>query len=369
MQTRILRTILFFSSVSLLSGCSLWQDEQTVEPEYQYITASQQGALIVPDGANEPRYGNDFAIPQLGDNAPINQLGDKLDIASPKLVLPLVTGSRVLEGSREAVVQFDKVNDSEALDTTIWNSLIGYLDERGIAVVEFDKDNQKLKTDWMVIEANQDSPWYSWNTTDRSIGQRFEFSLDMKPHGRSASLFVKLVDYLETINEDVIADISNDQVRRNEIEVLNHVISYYEKQLRIADVRIARRIQAGVALEMGFNADGDAAYLAAADYEVTWPRLLLVLRKLGFNVKDLDKSTGLIFVTYTGGDEGWWDSLFGDSEQLPIDAQDYRIYVREQGGKTSLTFKDEENNLLTASTISDMFPAFAEIMSTKDLDI
>ena len=35
------------------------------------------------------------------------------------------------------------------------------------------------------------------------------------------------------------------------------------------------------------TADGDAAYIVEAKYDVAWPRMLLVLRKLGFDVKDL----------------------------------------------------------------------------------
>ena len=115
--------------------------------------------------------------------------------------------------------------------------------------------------------------------------------------------------------------------------------------------------------------DGDSAYVVSASYEVTWPRLLLVLRKLGFNVKDLDKSTGLIFVNYSGDDEAWWNNLFSSDEKLPLDQKDYRIFVKEQGEKTSITFKDEDNVALTPNIISEIYPAFSEVMNTDDLDI
>lgn len=354
-----------------LHGCTLWTggEETLTDPDNPHVDAQQSTVIQLPGGAKTPEYSDEFKIPQVAAEAQTGELGSELDISSPRLVLPVVTGSRILEGSREAVVQFDQVYDDTALDTAIWNSLLSYLEERGIGVVDFDKSKQKLKTDWMIIEADDDSPWYSWTKTDRTVGQRFEFTLDLKSHGRSATLYTKLVDYLETIDEEVIADIPSSQVRNNEIEVLNNVISHYEKQLVLADIRKLRKIQTGIPTELGFNSDGDSSFLASADYDVTWPRLLLVLRKLGFNVKDLDKSTGLIFVTYSGVDEGWWDSLFSSSSELPLEKSDYHILVKEQGAVTSITFKNENNEALSASMVSDMYTSFANVMATDDLDI
>ncbi|XOV78209.1 MAG: outer membrane protein assembly factor BamC [Aestuariibacter sp.] len=364
------KNFLLASLIVTLSGCSLFSDDKAeVSARYAYVETTQQAGIKLPDGADSPQYSDEFRVPELGGKAPRNALGENLDIVSPRLVLPVVTGSRVVAGSREAVVEFDQVDDSQPLDVTIWNSLIGFLDDRGIGVVDFDNEQQALKTDWMIIEPEDDSPWYSWNTTERSVGQRFEFRLDVKPHGRSASLFVDLVDYLETVDENVKAEISSAEERRNEIDILNNVISHYESLLRIADARRLKQIQTGVAMQMGFNANGDAAFIVESNYDVAWPRMLLVLRKLGFNVKDLDKSTGLIFVSYAGSDEGWWSGLFGGKEELRIDKTDYRIFASPQGDVTSVTWKDAENNVLTAKTITEIFDPFATVMAQDDLDI
>lgn len=369
---QILQRSALLAALSLsmtISGCAFWKDDQNIDPSYPHVNAQRGKELRLPDGKASPRFQDEYAIPEVGANAESGPLGRDLDISSPRLVLPVVSGSRILEGSREAIVQFDQVRDDVPLDTAIWNSLISYLDERGIAVVDFDKSQQRLKTDWMLIEDDGDSAWYSWTKTERTVGQRFEFTLDVKPHGRSATLFVTLVDYLETVDEEVVADISSHQARKNEVEVLNDVISHYEKQLQLADFRKARQIRTGIPIELGFDADGDPAYLVDANYDVAWPRLLLVLRKLGFNVKDLDKSTGMVFVTYAGVDEGWWSSLFSSTSDIGLEETDYRIQVNEQGAKTSISIRDANNEPLTASTISEIYPAFERVMTTDDLDI
>ncbi|MBU2877141.1 outer membrane protein assembly factor BamC [Aliiglaciecola lipolytica] len=356
--------------VGALSGCTSLEERQRANGNYDYVEAEEKVPYKVPSDVDTPYLKSDYDIPPIGENAPKELVGDKVTVTSPSLVLPLVSGSHVEEGLKEATVWFDQIDDSEALDTTIWNSVISFLDDRDIGVVNFDKEAQILVTDWMIIEPDKDNGWFNWTTTERSIGRRFEFNLEIKPHGRTAKLKVQLRDYLETIGDDVIADINFEQSRRNEVEILNQVISHYEKQVRLEDVKRIRQIRSGFGLEMGFNPDGNPAYVVDGQYDLVWPRLLLVLRKLGFNVKDLDKSTGLLFVNYGGAESSWWDNLFSKSDgQLDLEKTDYRIQVKKQGPKTSFTLLSEESEPFEVKKVTDLFPAFKEAMGTENLDI
>ncbi|UAA40354.1 outer membrane protein assembly factor BamC [Paraneptunicella aestuarii] len=356
-------------TISLLSACSTVETRHAASGGFDYLEEAKTTKLVIPENKDRPDFSDEYTLPALGEQAPRDLLGSKLSVQSPQLVLPLVTGSHITEGSREAVVWFDQVDDSQPLDETIWNSLLNFLDEQGIGVVSFDKDKQRLVSDWMVIENVEDSAWYSWTKTERSVGQRFEFQLDVKPHGRSAALKVELKDYLETVNDQVIAELDESTVRLKEIEILNSVISHYAKQIRIADARRLRQIQQGLKMELGFNADGDPAFMVDASYEIAWSRLLLVLRKMGFNVKDLDKSNGLLFVNYTGIDSGWWSGIWGGADELPLEKQEYRLKVVQQGEKTSITFQDSESKALSSQLVTDLFNPIAEVMATDDLDI
>lgn len=351
-----------------LSACSTVQERQAASGGFDYLEESQSVSLQVPEDKDLPPYSTDYVLPEIGSEAPRDQLGPKLSIASPQLVLPLVSGSHITEGSREATVWFDQIDDSQPLDETIWNSLLTYLEEQGIGVVKFDKEKQLLLSDWMIIEDVEDAPWYSWTKTERSIGQRFEFGLDIKPHGRTAALKVTLKDYLETVNEDIVAQLDDSDSRRQEVEVLNNVISHYAKQIRIADARRLRQIQQGLRMEIDTNEQG-SAFVVNADYDIAWPRLLLVLRKLGFNVKDLDKSNGLLFVNYVGMDSGWWADLWGNADELPLDKKEYRLAVEEQDGKTRILFQDNESNPLSLEIVNKIYAPLADIMATDNLDI
>jgi outer membrane protein assembly factor BamC len=363
--------VILGTSLVVLSGCSSLQERQTANGNFDYLDSAESVAYKVPVDVQSPRQNKDYYIPELGEKAPRDLLGDKLTVVSPALVLPLVTGSHVEEGLKEATVWFDQVDDSQPLDTTIWNSLIAYLEEQGIGVISFDKSAQKLITDWMIIEQEEDKPWYNRTTTERSIGRRFEFTLEMKPHGRTAALKAELKDYLETIGDEVIADLSFEQERRNEVSVLNQVIGHYQQQIRLADIKRIRQIRTGLPMELGFDDDGAPAFVVDGEYDVVWPRLLLVLRKLGFNVKDLDKSNGLLFVNYGTLDNSWWDKLWSKNENaLRLDKDAYRIQVESTGPKTtSITMLDKDNNPFEANKLADIFKPFESTMSKDDLDL
>ena len=357
--------------LTCLSACTTVQERQSSNSSFEYLQEPEAQHFLVPDGLHEPEVKDDFAIPALGPDAPKELIGDKVTVISPALVLPLVSGSHIEEGRKEATVWFDQIDDSQPLDTTIWNSLINYLEEQGIGVVNFDKENQTLVTDWMIIETTEDDgSWYSWTSTERSVGRRFEFNLDMKPHGRTAALKASLKDYLETYGEEVIADLDAEQQRRNEVDVLNKVIGHYEHQIRVADARRLREIRRGLDMELGFDRNGDSAFMVDGDYDVVWPRLLLVLRKLGFNVKDLDKSNGLLFVTYGQAETSWWSRLFSSEEQeLDLDKDDYRFQVNKAGTKTTITLMDEESEPFPVAKVTQLFEPFAKTMAANDLDI
>jgi len=151
------------------------------------------------------------------------------------------------------------------------------------------------------MDESKDNNWYSWSKSERTVGQRFEFTLDKKPHGRTASLSVELVDYKERFDDQSSEVTKARDKRRNEVDVLNRVVKNYEFETKVADVKRFRQIREGLQMELGFDSDGEPAFIVDADYEITWPRLLLVLRKLGFDVKDYDCLLNTMVLMTVGG--------------------------------------------------------------------
>lgn len=353
----------------LVVGCASKEERELASGSFKYVEMSEGKTIKIPEGIDSPEFSDEFALPTLGENAPRGLTGEKLPVRSPNLVLPVVSGSHITEGTKTATVWFDKVDDSQELDQTIWNSLLAFLEEQGIGVDSFDPENQRLVTDWMIITNEEQGSWYDWTTTTSEIGRRFEFSLELKPHGRSAALNTQLVDFLASKGDDVSDEIDVLKQRRQEVDILNQVINHYDYQIRLANSLRIQEIRQGINMEMGFDEDGDPAFVIDAKYDIAWPRMQLVLRKLGFDVKDLDKSNGLLFVTYAGPDDSWWESWFDSENEMPLDQDDYRLLMRELGSKTSITFMDSESTPFPANQVVALFPPFLEVMSENDLDI
>ena len=351
-----------------LAGCSSMESRRTANGDFEYTKVKQRDALQVPAGLDKPEFSNEYAIPEIGKDAPRQLVGEKLDISSPHLVLATVSGSHVEEGSRDAMVMFDKVDDSKPLDTQVWDNLLSYLEEQNIGVMSFDKDQQVLVTDWLVYQ-EQSSSWLSTSSVDRKVAQQFEFRLEMKPHGRSAVLTAHLRDYQETLNEQINATIEDIDTRRAEVDMLNKVLAHYENQLLIANAERAAKIREGLQSELGFDAKGQAAVLVEGDFQVTWPRLLLVLKKLGFNVTDLDQSSGLIYADFQGKERSWWDSLFGSDKGLKLEQKEYHLQVGDLGRQTSITFLNKDNQVFDAQALKDLYSPFSAVMAEDNLDL
>ncbi|MDN4504194.1 outer membrane protein assembly factor BamC [Alteromonadaceae bacterium BrNp21-10] len=367
-MTRIAVPVFILSS--LLVACSSVEERRIANGNFNYVDVHKVHNVKVPEGKDVPPFSNDFQIPDSNKSSPKPLIGNAVIVTSPALVMPLVSGSHIEDGSKEAVIWFDQIHDDKALDTAIWDTLISYLDEQGIGVQHFDKEQQVLLTDWMQYDELKDDSWFNWTKVDRSVGRRFEFKLEMKPHGRSAALRAKLTEYWEKQSGELTKDINNVDLRRNEVEVLNKVIGHYEYQMRLADARRIEKIRQGLDIEVGFDSKGEAAFIVKSEYSNTWPRLLLVFRKLGFDVKDLDQSSGLIFVDYQGTDTSWWDNLWsGDSNKLPLKEQNYRIKLGDLGNQTSITFMLDDNTTISPEILNNLFKPFAAVMADDDLDI
>ena len=357
-------------TATLLTACSSLEEREVASGSFEYIKEQPGQKMEIPDDVDSPNFNDAFKLPNLGEDAPLNAMGKDLSVQSPALVLPVVAGSHIEDGSKNAIVWFDQVDDTLPLDTAIWNSLIRFLETESIGVEMFDKHKQRLITDWVVMYESEETKWYSWSSSERTVGQRFEFSLNKKPHGRTASLSVELLDYKEKLDAQSIEITQVKDKRRNEVNILNQVVKNYEFETKVADVKRFRQIREGLQMELGFNSDGEPAFVVAADYDITWPRLLLVLRKLGFDVKDYDKTNGLLFVKYNGAEDGWWSNIWSsDKNQMDLDPEEYRIKVGSLGEKTSITLLDDDSNSFPVNKLTDLYPAFLKTMSADDLDI
>lgn len=356
-------------AIIFVSACSSPGERELASGGYEYLDVKEtKEELIVPKDLAEPNRSGRYALPSLKNENKSELMGEEITISSPRLVLPLVAGTHVEEGNQKAQINFDQINDSKPLNTTIWDKVLSYLEKNDIGVDSFDRENNVLITDWVISQTETSSSWYEFSDKYVEHAKKFKLALDIAPHGRTASLTNEVVEYINDSGESNMASLNPINKRNNEVNFLNYIIAEYDFDVRLAQTQRINMIREGFKSSLGFNADGDSAYMIDAQYNNAWPRLLLVLRKMNFDVIDLDQSSGIMFVVYNGEDEGFFTRLFG-TDALPLEQDTYRIFVSRAGAKTSVTLKDDESVTLDLDTVTGIFPTFKELMASDNLDI
>lgn len=367
MKKQLLITI---CAAVVVSACSNSGSRERASGDYDYVdTKGLEKGFQTPEDLEAPKLSNRYNIPDLNaDNDNKALVGSKVKVSSPRLVLPLVAGSHVEEGSEDATVLFDQVNDDARLDKTIWDKVLAYLEQNNIGVEKFDSDANELITGWVVSKTELDTSWYDFSSSYVEQAKKFKLSLEIAPHGRTAALTNEIIAYTGDDGKEALSSLDPISKRTNEVDFLNYIIAEYDFGLRLEQTRRIAKIRDGFTSDLGFNANDDSAIIINANYNDAWPRLLLVLRKMGFDVIDLDQSSGIMFVAYNGVEESWYSGFFSDDE-LSLEKENYRLFVERAGENTSLTFKDDENVAFTPKQISDIFPVFKEYMASDNLDI
>ncbi|HCF79747.1 MAG TPA: outer membrane assembly protein BamC [Glaciecola sp.] len=356
-------------SVCLLSGCASKVERRIASGSTDYATLPKITTTKVPPELQQPIVAPDYAIPQLAAN-PAAVYGRDLPVVSPSLVLPLARGTYITEDLTDTSVIFDKLDTDLSVEELVMLHIDAHLNRAGIAYTKPNPAKQRIVTDWIVSFEDADAAWYEFTTPSTEVGRRFELLINPAPHGRSATLTVNLIDLVVSNGTDISETIDPFTKRDFEAQMINAVIQQFASQQIIDDENRIAQIRSGINSELGFDANGDSAIIINAQYDITWPKFQLVLRKLGFDVKDLDKSTGLLFVKYQGLDESWIKGLFGSTRELPLEKTDYRILIKKlTDEKSSVTFMDDQSKSLTPLLVSDLYPAFAEVLGQNELDI
>jgi outer membrane protein assembly factor BamC len=352
-----------------IAGCAGKAEREVASGSFKYLEASQHKTMDVPEDLDTPNYSQRYELPEVGESAPTTLKGKNLKVVPPSLILPLVSGSHVEEGSEDAKVLFDQINDNEPLQKTVWDTVLTYLEKNNVGVEQFDKENNILITDWVTELRETESSWYDFTDNYEAVQKKFKFTMLIAPHGRTASLKNELVDYKGVNGTPSMENIDLISKRTEEATFLNSIISEYDFGIRLANTQRIAKIRQGFNTDMGFDSDGNSAFMVDAVFENTWPRLLLVLRKMGFDVKDLDQSTGLLFVQYNGAEQSWWSGLFGSEDELDIEKSEYRLKLEGLGDKTAVTFMDNESKPFSAKQVTNIFAPFKNYMGNEDLDI
>jgi len=349
--------------VATITACSTPLDRRQANGNDDFVNAKTVPVLTMPQGLNSPTYSKEYDIPAVGNQVNKQLVGKNLDIRAPLQVLPMAEGTHIEESSDKIRVVIDSIAGTTDLKQEIFDVIDGYLAKNNIAIRSEDMDAGFIETDW--IENNEiiESNWWGSDKVYQ-LRQRYRYQVDVRPHGRSGSVEMDLVEHQEFYDDkDQKILLSGEDKRRFTTDMLNNAIAYMSIK-RDQAIRAARIQQSlGIKVDLIQSKEGQSAYwLADANYKSVWDRLRLVLPEIGFDVVDMDNSKGLFYINLEQSG-GFWSSLWGE-QKLSLKKGNYRLLLKEtdDANQTKIMLHDVEDTPLSDESITEVYNVISDIM-------
>ncbi len=346
--------------IATISACSTPLDRRQANGDNEYLNAKTEGKLVIPEGLKEPDYNNEFKIPSVASTTQ-KHVGAMLDIRPPLQVLATAEGTRVVEGADNIKVVVESIDPEINLKTEIVSTLRSFFAKRDISILKESTDPISFETDW--IEKSQIIESSMWGTDKvYNLKQRYKFTVNVKPHGRTGDITIQLVDHQESYNgEEQKILLSGEDKRRYTVDMLNSAIAYFSAE-REASIKTKRKERSLGITTKFVSSSENVHWLSNATFDKVWQRLRVVLPEIGFEIVDVDTSKGLYFVEFKNN-EGFWSSLWGDDHELLLEDGTYRITVEEgDNDKSIIKLTDKEDKPLSVDVFNSIGPTLSKLM-------
>ena len=354
----------FYLSVLALSisACSSVNNNHA-SGDFEYADGEEAKALTIPESLDKPEKYDDFSVASA--NTVQGPIGKNVDVRAPSLVLPVATSSRVIPESDEAIIWFDKVLEDKDLTTFVVTAVKDTLAEHNVTVSSEAENGLSLESDWFHSE---EESGVLFKDIDATESMRFRFDLTAKPHGRSVSLQVSLIDYMRTDQSGSTKTADIIDQHRAEMALLNEVTATvdYKYRLQQRENRLMRANQKLVSI--GESPQGEAAYIVEMEADLLWSNLPIFFEGYGFNVVDLNESKKVYHVEFTKPDVSLWDKIWGDDVPVLdlVDAR-YDFKLSEVGDSTALTIYNSDKQPLSKEALTALFSVMEPALSFRDL--
>lgn len=339
----------------LLAGCSMFDGSQGD------VAAPQRSveSIKVPAGLQQPARPGQFDIPATDSTV------SGMDIKSPSLVLATASSSRVEEGERLARVWFDRNDFTGELLPFLQQVLIAQFAEQGVSLQQTDDKGLEYKTGW-IKRSDETGIWF-WTSVSDTEQARFKLLFEPRPHGRSASLTVTMLEHEYFVPENKLA---GREAHRQEVALLNQIIDRVGKEEIV--VAMANKSKApDVSVEPGLDSDGNPALLSSQSVDVVWPQLESVFSALNLSVTDMDRSVFTYYLNYQKTKQGFWSSIWGNATPIPLPLLEgeYQLVLKRNDNGTAMIFQNSNGQPLSAEMVLAIHDPFVQAVRQARVEL
>ncbi|MGJ8694300.1 MAG: outer membrane protein assembly factor BamC [Thalassotalea sp.] len=360
------RCLLSLSVLCLLaSGCSVNTTNNALG-SFEYTKKGEGKDLVIPKGLKTPKKNQKFKIDPVTTQGPI---GKALDIRSPSLVLPVAASSRLEQDSSKAMIWFDQVFDDVELYPFILKALEDQLKSDDVDLVTIDENEKRFQSTWYLKET-ESSDWFFTEISEiESV--KFNYSFEVKPHGRSVAVEVEVAGFMRTDESGSTKEMGPIDKQRAEMNMLNSMIEQVDYNYRIHqhENRLLRSNQQLVNIDE--NKKAEPSFIVEMELEPLWANMPSFFEKHGFKVSDLNEPKKTYFVDFIKPENSIWAKLW-DKEVPIIELEDgkYSFILREHGDddlQTSVTIYQADGTALSAETLESISAVLSPGLSFKSI--
>ncbi|WP_409422517.1 outer membrane protein assembly factor BamC [Pseudaeromonas sp. ZJS20] len=346
----------------MLAGCGSMAERKQANRDFDYRDVKLSPAPFkVPQNLTAPVISSDYAIPSLKAEAANGAVGPQVDVRPPAQLLNIVPGSRAEAGKQDVTMWYTARAVDQKIESEIWSMLFNFLASRGVAVANLDLQNRVLETDWFTSNSLI-KQWDPKADEEFKLRQRYRFAIVNDASRHRAGLNVQLIAHEAYVDGDQDTTPLTDLERRRYcVRALNQVSLYMDQQLKARQQQVK---QTGLGLRLGFDDNGQPAWIAQANFDTTWKRVLQVLPKLAFTVENSQHALGLIEVKYNDPAASYWSKQGLTPFQL--DSGKYRVQLGQmEDKKTSITLLDEDKKLVNSAVISQIYITLSQALDPQ----
>ncbi|RUO72662.1 outer membrane protein assembly factor BamC [Pseudidiomarina sediminum] len=335
-------------SALALSACSFTPREQA-EGNFDYTNVQHTEGLKPAPGKRLPVTARTYEIPQADTSG---EIGQRINVLPPVLVRGTAAGSRPSNETERKSVDFSELEGMSNLPEFTWEGLKAALSREAIAITD-EVAEQQLTTGWVAE---------NWVVGDdeleATVERRFKVFMNVPDHRRTANVAVEMID--KRVSGAGAAQVPGGVSDGNaEANLLNSMIN--EVAVRQQGITAAATPE-DIEIEATFNDEGFAAYQLNVGFDVAWVLMSDVLEGLGFDIDDLNQSTGMYYTEYRR--DGGFSLAFWQEQQagqLDLPDGDYQINVKGDRSTSTVTIYQGETPLSAADIDRLYGPIAAEI--------
>ena len=295
------------------SGCSWLEKQQWVRDRGDdYRKARVEPPIAVPAHLEDDSLQDIYVIPPISEEV---SLTEKFSVPRPT---PLVARES------EELVRIQRLGDEEWILATVspgqvWPQVRAFLSTGGLQVARVDARAGLIETGWFEGEG-------------ASMNERYRFRIEQGVQRNTSELHVKQM--YQAGDTESWPEKSADKERAS--DMLLAVAQYIANAAEAPVSLMAQQAMGeGGKVSMQEAADGSPYIELRLPYYRAWASVDRALRQSNFSVRDLDRSSGLYYISFVPEeeDDGWFGWLFdGDEEDNEFANKDYLLKVVDEGG-------------------------------------